>query len=245
MDSMFLLFVSIGFVAQLLDGSIGMGFGLISYTVLINMGYPPAVVSASVNGAKLFTGTVSGVAHFRLKNIDWRMLRLVAGGGVVGALAGSLLLIKLPHDWLVPLINCYLIGVGIIILWRAGQSNITKASSLKTAVVGLAGGVLESLAGVWGPMVTSNLVAAGSNPRMVVGTVTVAEVFVAVVVFVILVGHLGFSELSTSALGLMAGALLAAPFAARLTKQLPRNVLMIAVGLLVIATSGYRLYRFF
>ncbi len=163
MDSMFLLFVSKGFVAQLLDGSIGMGFGLISYTVLINMGYPPAVVSASVNGAKLFTGTVSGFAHFRLKNIDWRMLRLVAGGGVVGALAGSLLPIKLPHDWLVPLINCYLIGVGIVILWRAGQSNITKASSLKTGLVGLAGGVLESLAGVWRPMVTSNLIAAGSK----------------------------------------------------------------------------------
>ena len=245
MDWSLLLFAGIGFVAQLFDGAIGMGFGLISYTVLTGMGYPKAVVSASVNGAKMFTGAIAGFAHIRQQNVDWPMLWLLAAGGVAGAVVGALALINLPHDWLTPVINGYLVIVGIIILWRSGHAMPHVTTPVRTAGVGVAGGVLEALSGVWGPLVTSNLVAMGSIPRYVVGSVTVAEAIVAVAVFTMLVGHVGVENLSRAVLGLLLGAILAAPLAARLTRQIPKRLLMIAVGLLVIATSGFRLIRFY
>lgn len=245
MDWSILLFAAIGFVAQLFDGAIGMGFGLISYTVLTGMGYPKAVVSASVNGAKMFTGAVAGYAHYRQRNIDWSMLRLLAAGGIAGAGIGVLLLVRLPHEWLTPAINAYLVVVGFVILWRSGHIMPHVSTPRRTVAVGVAGGVLESLSGVWGPLVTSNMVAMGAAPRYVIGSVTVAEAMVSVAVFVMLVGHVGLENLSKAVLGLLLGAILAAPLAARLTRQIPKRLLMIAVGLLVIATSGYRLIRFY
>jgi uncharacterized protein len=245
MDLSILIFMGIGFVAQMFDGAIGMGFGLISYTVLTGMGYPKAVVSASVNGAKIFTGAVAGFAHIREKNIDWAILRFLAIGGVLGAVIGCLMLVNLPHEWLTPVINSYLVIVGALILWRSGHPMPHVATPKSTVGVGVAGGVLESLSGVWGPLVTSNMVAMGSPPRFVIGSVTVAEAIVSTAVFTMLIGHVGFANLSQAVLGLLAGAIIAAPFAARLTRQIPKRILMIAVGLLVIATSGFRLIRFF
>lgn len=243
MDWSILLFAGIGFVAQLLDGAIGMGFGLISYTILTGMGYPKAVVSASVNGAKMFTGAIAGYAHIRQGNVDWAILRLLVIGGVIGAAFGAFLLIELPHDWLTPVINFYLVLVGLIILWRAGHAMAHVATPPRTLGIGMAGGVLESLSGVWGPLVTSNMVALGSPPRFVVGSVTVAEAVVSVAVFVMLVGHVGVENLSKAVLGLLIGAIIAAPLAAKITRQIPKRALMIAIGLLVIATSGFRLIR--
>lgn len=236
-------FVAIGFVAQLCDGAIGMGFGVISSTVLAAIGLPRDVASASVNGAKLLTGTASGASHILLRNVDWRMLAVLGATGAVGGLAGSLLLAWHAGPLLGVIVSIYLIGVGIVILRRAFESGQATIGRFRVGGVGLAGGVLEALAGVWGPLVTSKLVAFGAHPRYAVGTGSIAETFVAGVVFSVLVSHLGFAQLSSAMLGLLGGALLAAPLAAFVAREVPRRPLMIAVGVMVMILSVIRLAR--
>ncbi|MEX6723343.1 sulfite exporter TauE/SafE family protein [Parapedomonas caeni] len=236
-----LIFVAIGFVAQLFDGALGMGFGVISYTVLTGMGVPHAVVSASVNGAKIFTGSASGLAHISHKNIDWKLFGLLAVCGSVGGVVGVLVLTRMPSDILKPVIAVYLIGVGVYIVWRAFRHIQVHVGHKRTAMVGTAGGFLEATAGVWGPLVTSNLIALGANPRYAVGSGNLAETVVALVVSLMLAHHIGLENFSKAVLGLLIGAIIAAPFAARFARQLPAKTLMVGVGLLVIVTSVYRL----
>lgn len=237
----FLLFIAIGFVGQLFDGALGMGFGVISYTVLTSLGIPYAIVSASVNGAKIFTGAASGAAHIRHKNVDWRMFRLLAAGGALGGVCGVLMLTQVSSSIIRPVTSVYLTIVGLYIILRAYRTEICQVSNTRTAGIGLAGGFLEATAGVWGPLVTSNMIASGSQPRYAVGTANLAEFAVAVVVSILLVSHIGIANFSRAVLGLLVGAVLAAPVAARFARQLPARTLMIGVGLMVVATSVYRL----
>jgi uncharacterized protein len=237
------VFVGIGFVAQLFDGAIGMGFGAISSTVLGALGLPREVASASVNGAKILTGAASGIGHVALRNVDWRMLAVLASAGMLGGLLGSLLLTRHSGPLLGVFVSAYLVVVGIVIIRRAFGAAPPRVPHAKIGGVGLAGGFLEAMSGVWGPLVTSNLVAVGANPRYVVGTGSIAETFVAAVVFTVLVRHLGFEQLSVATIGLIVGALLATPIAARITRSLPRKPLMISVGVLVILLSLVRLGR--
>ena len=237
------LFLAVGFVAQLCDGAIGMGFGAVSSTVLAAIGLPREVVSASVNGAKILTGATSGIGHIALRNVDWRMLAVLGSSGVLGGTLGSLLLTRHAGPLLGIFVSAYLIVVGMTIILRARGAPPPTVPHAKIGTVGLFGGFLEAMSGVWGPLVTSNLVAIGANPRYVVGTGSIAETFVACAVFAILVRHLGFEQLSLATLGLVGGALLATPIAARITRDLPRKPLMIAVGALVILLSCVRLAR--
>lgn len=237
------LFLAIGFTAQLFDGAIGMGFGAISSTVLAALGLPREVASASVNGAKILTGAASGIGHIVLRNVDWRMLAVLGGSGVLGGILGSLILKKYAGPVLGVFVSAYLIIVGLVIILRARGTPPPTVPHAKIGTVGLFGGFLEAMSGVWGPLVTSNLVAVGANPRFVVGTGSIAETFVACAVFTVLVRHLGFEQLSLATLGLVTGALLATPIAARITRDLPRKPLMIAVGGLVIVLSIIRLAR--
>ncbi|MGK2284504.1 sulfite exporter TauE/SafE family protein [Pedomonas sp. V897] len=241
----FLLFIAIGFVGQLFDGALGMGFGVISYTVLSSIGIPYAVVSASVNGAKIFTGAVSGSAHIRHKNVDWRMFGLLASAGAAGGVLGVLMLTQVPGTIIRPIISVYLTIVGVFIIVRAYGTVTNTVSSKRTAGIGVAGGFLEATAGVWGPLVTSNMIASGSLPRYAVGTANLAEFIVALVVSCMLIPHIGIENFSRAVVGLLVGAVLAAPVAARFARQLPARTLMIGVGLMVIVTSVYRLYQTF
>jgi uncharacterized protein len=236
-------FLAIGFVAQLFDGALGMGFGVISYTVLIALGFPKIEASAAINGAKIFTGAVSGGAHMYYRNIDWVLFKRLALAGVVGGGIGAYLLIALPHDWVGPVVNGYLILIGLVIVWRAGHPAPANATPARAMAVGGVGGTLEALSGVWGPLVTSHLVAMGLRPRFVVGSVSLAEFVVAVAVFIMLVGQVSLDEIGPTVIGLVAGALLAAPIAAKLARDLPPRWMMIGVGVLVIGTSLYRLGR--
>lgn len=236
-------FAAIGFVAQLCDGALGMGFGAISSAVLAAMGVPREVASASVNGAKLFTGAASGLAHLRYRNVDGRMLVPLATAGMIGGFVGATLLARYPTRWLGVVASAYLLVVGGYIIHRALRVLPEPKPVRHAGVVGAMGGISEALSGVWGPLVTSSLVALGAHARHAVGTSTVAETLVAAVVFGTLVGHLGIERLSASVLGLVLGALVAAPFAARLTRQVPRRPLMLGVGILVIVLSLLRLYR--
>lgn len=234
-------FAAVGFIAQLFDGALGMGFGTISAAVLAAVGVPRELASASVNGAKLFTGTASGLSHVLMRNVDGRMLAVLAVAGVIGGFVGATLLTRSFSRWIGVAISGYLLLAGAFIVWRAMHAIPNRASAGAQGGVGFAGGLLEATSGVWGPLVTSNLVALGASPRHVVGTSIVAETFVAATVFGLLVSHVGFARLSGIALGLLFGALIAAPFAALLARRVALRPFTIAVGLLVIATSLLRL----
>jgi uncharacterized membrane protein YfcA len=237
------VFVLIGFFAQLCDGALGMGFGAISSAVLAVIGLPRDVVSASVNGAKLITGAAGSVAHVAHRNVSLRLLVSLALAGAVGGVFGATVLARYSH-WIVGVVaSLCLLLVGAYIIQRGLRGVPAPRAPRYVPAVGVAGGVTEALAGVWGPVVTSSLVALGVAPRYAIGTGTVAETFVAAAVFTALVGHIGFDRLSTSVIGLIAGALLASPVAARLVREIPRRPLMVAVGLLVIVLSLLRLYR--
>lgn len=233
--------VLVGFFAQLLDGTLGMGFGVLSYTLLGGIGLDPKSVSATVNASKIFTGAAASIAHLREANVSRRMLLGLIGGGVTGALAGSLMLISFQSDQLKLVVNLYLLLVGGLILHRARRPRHQPATPPRSGIIGLFGGILEALAGIWGPFVTSSLVERGGAPRYVVGSSTIAETIVAVTVTSVLVGHLGLAAVSQLALGLIGGALLAAPVSARLTRRLPSGLAVICIGLLVIVTSLTRL----
>jgi uncharacterized membrane protein YfcA len=236
-------FAAIGFVAQLCDGALGMGFGAISSTVLTVIGLPREIVSATVNGAKIITGTASSVAHLAYKNVNWRALAILAAGGVIGGLLGAWLLTQSKVRYAGPIVSGYLILVGIYIIWKAQRTEKSRVATAKIAAVGLAAGFLEAVAGVWGPLATSNLVTSGLPARMAIGVGNVAETVVAVVVFTVLVNHVGFDQLSRAAVGLVIGALIASPLAARLTAKLPKRRLTIAVGIMIIVSSALRLAR--
>ncbi|MGE0582905.1 MAG: sulfite exporter TauE/SafE family protein [Steroidobacteraceae bacterium] len=238
-------FAAVGFVAQVFDGALGMGFGAISSAALAAVGVPREIASASVNGAKLFTGTASGLSHVWMRNVDARMLVVLSIAGILGGVTGVTLLTRSFSQWIGIAISLYLLVAGAFIIWRALHALPNRASGRAQVGVGFAGGLLEATSGVWGPLVTSNLVALGANPRHVVGTGAIAETFVAATVFGLLVSHVGFEKLSGIALGLLCGALLAAPFAALLARRVSVRPFTIAVGVLVIATSLLRLARDF
>lgn len=238
-----MMFVAIGFVAQLCDGALGMGFGAISSTVLTVIGLPREIVSATVNGAKILTGTASSVAHLAYKNVHWLTLALLAAGGVIGGLIGAWLLTQSTLHYAGSIVSGYLILVGVYIIWKAQYAEKARVAPARVAGVGLAAGFLEAIAGVWGPLATSNLVASGLPARLAVGVGNVAETMVAVVVFTVLVNHIGFDQLSRSAVGLVIGALIASPLAARLTANLPKRRLTIGVGIMIILSSVLRLLR--
>lgn len=238
-----LVFVGIGLLAQLCDGVLGMGFGVISSTVLTLIGLPREVVSASVNGAKIITGAASGVSHAIFRNLDWPAFLILSVGGSIGGLIGAWLLTQGQAGLVGPIISGYLIIVGIYIIWKASHIETLQISHVHTTGVGIAGGFLEAVSGVWGPLVTSNLVAFGLPARLAIGTGNLAETVVAVVVFTVLVNHMGLAQLSRYAIGLVVGAVLASPLAALWTARIPKRRLMIGVGLMVILTSAIRLAR--
>jgi uncharacterized protein len=242
-NQIFLLMVIIGFLAQMCDGVLGMGFGLISSTVLLIMGVPAPVAAAAVNGAKMFTGSAQSYFHWRAHNIDREMAMRLAFFGVIGGIVGALLLVKLPLHWLKPVISGYLVLVGIyILILSRGRIQAGRRPGIKSiATVGFAGGALEATAGVYGPLVTSNLVALGSDPRKVVGSGTFSEAVVSIAVFMILVHHIGLEDATRPLLGLLLGALIASPVAARITSRIPRKWLLIGVGMLLIISSAVRL----
>ena len=237
------LFIVIGFVAQLSDGALGMGFGAVSSTVLAALGVPREIASATVNGAKLVTGVLSGVSHLVFRNIDWPLFFFLTISGCVGGWAGATLMTFHSSRWVGVFVSGYLLIVGAYIIWRASHDPPEFITRTRISGIGLAGGFLEAVSGVWGPLVTSNLVAHGANPRHAVGTGNLSETFVAITVFVVLVHHIGFEQLSIAMSGLLIGAVVGAPVGASFTRKLPRKALTIAVGLMVILMSLLRLWR--
>jgi hypothetical protein len=233
-----LLFVAIGFAAQIIDGAIGMAYGVTSTSVLLSFGVPPATASACVHAAETFTTGASGAAHWRLGNIDRQLVWRIAVPGMIGGAIGAYVLTNLPGDAVRPFINGYLLLLGIFILWKALVTTPPLGAPLRAvAPLGFFGGILDSIGGGgWGPIVTSTLLGQGATPRYAIGSVNLAEFFVTATISATFLATIGL-DLWPIIAGLVIGGVLAAPFAALVTKHLPDRVLMVLVGFVVVILS--------
>lgn len=241
----FLLMLLTGFIAQMADGSLGMGYGTISTTFLLAMGVNPAIVSSRVHSARVFSSGVSGYSHHRFGNINKKLFKALVIPGIIGAVAGAVLAVIAKEYAIyvkIPL-SIYTIYLGYYIIQKAfkkrnAQDKVTRAGWLASA-----GGFMDAFAGGgWGALVTSTLVSKRKNTRYVIGSVCLAEffvVFASATTFFILLKHIPIFDVA----GLIIGGVIAAPIAARLVGKLPVKSMLIAVGILVIGTSSNTLIR--
>ena len=237
-------FVAIGFAAQLVDGALGMAFGVISSTLLISMGVPPAAASAGVHTVETFTTAASGVSHVLHKNVDWRLFSRLVIPGVIGGVLGAYVLTQVDAEVARPLVLAYLSAVALYLLWRGLRFPPSGKSPRFVAPLGLAGGFLDAAGGGgWGPVVTSNLLLQGSDPRRTIGTVNTAEFFLTVTISATFIAALGWAAFTVATIGLLIGGVLAAPLGAVMAKKVPPKLLLILVGSVLLVTSLYGIWR--
>lgn len=242
-DQEFLLFCLAGFIAQIIDGTLGMAYGVSCSTILLQLGISPAVASASVHTAEVFTTGVSGLSHLYFKNVDKNLFIRLAIPGIIGAVIGAFLLSKvLDGNVVKPFIASYLLVLGLLIVIKSIREPLFKDEIKRVSPLGFIGGLLDAIGGGgWGPVVTSNIIHRGKTPQMTIGTVNTAEFFVAFFstgVFLFFLGLEGWKII----LGLIFGGVLAAPVGPYLIKFLRPRVLMFIVGIFIIITSCYTIY---
>ena len=243
LGSEFWWFVLIGLGAQLVDGALGMAFGLVSSSVMLSMGLPPAQVSASVHTAEVFTTGASGVSHLAAGNVDKRLFVRLAIPGAIGGALGAYLLTQLPGDMIRPLIYIYLLALAVIILARAAGRLLPKREIRRVPLLGLIAGLLDaSGGGGWGPVATSTLLARGGVARTTIGTVNAAEFVVTLTISATFLMSMGLQHLQIVA-GLLVGGMMAAPLAAVLVKRVKERWVLAAVGVLVLTISLYQIGR--
>ncbi|MCY7355478.1 MAG: sulfite exporter TauE/SafE family protein [Lysobacter sp.] len=237
----FYLFILIGLCAQLVDGALGMAYGLLSSTILLAMGMPPASVSASVHTAEVFTTGVSGGAHALMGNVDRKLFVRLAIPGAIGGAIGAYGLTQVPGDVIKPFVYAYLLLLAIFILLRAAGKKIQRGEVKRVPVLGFVAGLLDaSGGGGWGPVATSTLLARGGNTRITIGTVSAAEFVVSLAISLTFFFNIGLQHFDI-VLGLLIGGVAAAPVAAYLVKRVSERWVLTAVGMLVLCISVYQI----
>lgn len=233
-------FIAVGFIAQLIDGALGMAFGVISTTLLIGLGVPPAAASAGVHAAETFTTAASGTSHVFQKNVDWQLFRRLAIPGVCGGVLGAYVLTEVSAEAARPFVLTYLAGIGVYLIVRGIHYPPTHKSPKIVEPLGLAGGFLDAAGGGgWGPVVTGNLLVQGAEPRRTIGTVTTAEFFVTVTISATFLVTMGWAMFTAATIGLLVGGVLAAPFGAMVAKRVRPRVLLIFVGSVLTLSGAY------
>ena len=241
--SALLPFVLVGFAAQLVDGALGMAFGVISTTLLMSRGLDPAAASASVHVVEVFTTGASGVSHALHRNVNWKLFRRIAIPGVIGGALGAYIL-TLAAGQAKPFVLAYLAAIGLYLLWRGLRHAHQEKKPRVVEPLGLIGGFLDAAGGGgWGPVVTSNLLVQGAHPRKVIGTVNTAEFFVTVTISATFILSMGWSVFTIAMAGLLIGGIAAAPLAGFAAKRIPPRVLLVMVSILLIATSAYGIWN--
>jgi len=232
-------FIVVGFLAQLIDGSLGMAYGVSSNSFLLSLGVPPAVASASVHAAEVFTTGVSGFSHWRLGNVDSRLLKRLLLPGVLGGVVGAYFLTRMPTHVIKPVVVVYLALMGIVIIHRAFRGVPQREVQSAVVPLGLIGGFFDAIGGGgWGPIVTSTLMARGNSPRFAIGSVNLTEFFVTLAQSIVFMLTFTLHRDSLPIIvGLLIGGVVAAPLAAYAAKHVPARPLMMAVGVLIIILS--------
>jgi len=243
--SALLPFIGVGFAAQLVDGALGMAFGVISNTMLVAvLGVPPALASQRVHLVECFTTAMSGISHLLHGNVDKKLFFRLLLPGVLGGVLGAYVLTSFDASVVKPFVLVYLVTIGVWLLVRGFLYSPKVKEAKLIAPLGLVGGFLDAAGGGgWGPVVTSNLLIQGADPRKVVGTVNTVEFFLTTIVSIAFIVHLGIADLAGSTLGLLIGGVFAAPIGAWAAKHIPVKPMLIMVGVVLILTSGFGIYR--
>lgn len=243
----FYTFVGVGFVAQLIDGVLGMGYGVVSAISLMSLGLSPSSVSASIHTAEMFASGASGYNHYRFGNVNKRLFKVLLVPGILGSVSGAFLLAHFGEQYaniIKPVLAVYLLFLGLRIISKAVRKQAQQRRKVKNAgwLAG-AGGFLDSFGGGgWGPLVTSTLIANGRTPNYVIGTVSLVEFFVTFASALTFFSIMGFSHWQI-VLGLIVGGVTAAPLAARLAGRLPTRWMFIGVGTMVVVWSLWALRK--
>ena len=237
-------FILVGFAAQMVDGALGMAFGVINNTLLVVfLGVPPALASASVHAVETFTTAASGVSHILHRNVDWRLFRRLVIPGILGGILGAYVLSNIDASVARPFVMAYLAAIGLYLLYRAYRGRVEPREPRIIEPLGFAGGFLDAAGGGgWGPVVTSNLLVQGATPRTTIGTVNTSEFFLTATISATFIATMGLKAFTLQTLGILIGGLLAAPFGAVIAKRVPARSLMGLVGVLLTLTSAYSIW---
>ncbi len=239
-DNSFYWMILAGFLAQLVDGALGMGYGVTCTTILLSLGVNLPAISGSIHTAEMFSSGASGYSHYRFGNVNKKLFKVLLIPGIIGAVIGAYLLSKLGNEYanyIRPILAAYTLLLGLRIFYTAFKKNKKPQKVKNAGWLAGAGGFLDSFGGGgWGPLVTSTLIAKGRTPRFVIGTVSITEFFVTLASALTFFSMLGISHWQIIA-GLIIGGMVAAPLAARLSGKLPVKTMFIAVGSLVIFWS--------
>ncbi|MGQ0739329.1 MAG: sulfite exporter TauE/SafE family protein [Bacteroidota bacterium] len=240
LESNFHWIVLAGFLAQLVDGSLGMGYGVTSATVLLSAGISPAAISGSIHTAEIFSSAASGYSHYKFGNVNMKLFKALVIPGVIGAALGAILLTWLGNAdtvWLRALLACYTLFLGIKFLLNAFRKRQRQKKFKHYSALAGAGGFLDSFGGGgWGPLVTTTLINKGRSPKYVIGSVSLTEFFITLTSAFTFFTLLGVSHWQVI-VALMIGGVAAAPIAAKLAGKMPRKTAFILLGILVILWS--------
>ena len=245
MDFQLLTFIAVGFLAQMVDGALGMAFGVIASSSLMATGAPPAIASAAVHAAEIVTTAISGASHIWNKNVDGKLFLKLVVTGVCGGVLGAYILIGLPEHIIKPIVAVYLAAMAALILARILKWEL-KRWQPPAAAIGGGGGFLDAIGGGgWGAIVASTLIAGGNSPRRAVGSVNLAEFFITVSISIAFFTQLDLAQYGKLVIGLIIGGALAAPLAGYLLRVLPTRVALILVGIVVAGLSLINLVSVF
>jgi len=238
----FITFAAVGAFAQLIDGALGMAYGVVSAAMLLGLGLPPAVASASVHYAETFTCGASGLSHLAAGNVRRQLFWTLAIPGVIGAVIGAYVVSHVPASWMRLLLTAYMLGMGVFLLRRATRRDRGHHDVMPRATrpLGLVAGFADAVAGGgWSALTVTALVARGATPRMVIGTVHMAKCVVSAAASVSFLLHVGATN-GMAVLGLIAGGVLAAPFGALLARHMPARAatLLAASAVLVLGLNN-------
>jgi uncharacterized protein len=238
-DEDFFYYLMGGFIAQMIDGALGMAYGVTATTFLLTLGVPPSVASASVHSSEIFTSGVSGYMHLKFGNVNSKLFKTLLIPGVIGAILGAYVLTTLEEYIYIikPVVAGYTLILGILIIQKALKKRIEKRPFTKIGWLAMLGGSMDAIGGGgWGPIVSSTLIARGRHPKYTIGSVNLTEFFVSLASSVTFITLIGFSHWQVI-VGLILGGMVAAPIAANLSRRLPIKTMMILVGIVVIVVS--------
>jgi uncharacterized membrane protein YfcA len=249
----FLGMVVVGYLAQFVDGTLGMGYGVFSASLLVSIGLYPVIASASVHTAEIFTTFLSGVSHFKLGNVKRDLVLSLAIPGVIGGVAGAYFLASVPGKTIKPFVAAILLAMGLLILYRVLlrknpiPSENNGHSRVKLTLLGLVAGFMDAVGGGgWGPIATPSLILSGNDePRQVVGSVNLVEFFVTLaetLTFLIMIGPEAFRW--DIVVALLIGGAIAAPLAAFTCKKLPHKALGGLIGVALVGLNVRTLLSF-
>lgn len=238
-NSEILYYIAGGFIAQMIDGALGMAYGVTATTFLLSVGITPAAASASVHASEVFTSGVSGYMHLKFGNVNSKLFKTLVIPGIIGAVLGAYVLSSLEEysTYIKPIVSIYTLFLGVIIIRKALIKRMEKRQLKRVGLLALFGGYLDSIGGGgWGPIVSSTLIASGRHPKYTIGSVNLTEFFVSLassITFFTVIG-LGYWQVI---IGLILGGVVAAPIAAKLANKLPVKSMMILVGMVIIIVS--------